>query len=130
MMRERHDSDEIELKRLYDGDVPKLLYERVLVEDGRIVGHAGIRMVPEAVLVLAEGHPAARMNWLRQMQAGLLDWVNETGAKRIIALVAPKIERGFLRRLASLGWLEGCQSAIFLVEESDARNGSTTRLIR
>lgn len=116
MMRERQDSDEVALKEMYDGDVPKLLYERVLVEDGRIVGHAGIRMVPEAVLVLAKGHPAARMNWLRQMQSGLLKWVNDTGTKRIIALVAPKIERGFLRRLKSLGWQEGYQSAIFLAE--------------
>jgi len=116
MMRERRDSDEIELKRLYDGDVPKLLYERVLVEDGRIVGHAGIRMVPEAVLVLAEGHPAARMNWLRQLQADLVGFMHETGYRRIIALVAPKIERGFLRRLRSLGWLEGYQSAIYLEE--------------
>lgn len=119
MIRERQDSDEVELERLYDGSVPRLLYERVLTEDGRIVGHAGVRMVPEAVLVLAKGHPAARMNWLRQLQAELLGYVNETGYKRIIALVAPKIERSFLKRLRSLGWQEGCQSAIYLAEGSD-----------
>jgi hypothetical protein len=93
-----------------------LSYEWVLVEDGRIVGHGGFRMVPEAVLVLAKGHPAARMHWLRQFQEVLLRFVNDTGYKRIIALVAPKIERGFLRRLRSLGWKEGNQSAIFLAE--------------
>ena len=121
MMRERQNSDDAELKRMYDGDVPQLLYERVLVQDGIIVGHAGIRMVPEAVLVLSEGHPAARMNWLRQMQGGLLEWVNATGAKRVIALVAPKIEHGFVRRLKSLGWQEGYQSAIFLAEGDKCR---------
>lgn len=117
MIRERQDSDDAELQRLYDGDVPKLLYQRVLVEDGRIIGHAGIRMVPEAVLVLAKGHPAARMRWLRVLQSQLLQYVNETGYKRIIALVAPKIEHSFLRRLVSLGWKEGCQSAIFEVDD-------------
>jgi hypothetical protein len=117
MIRARQDSDDAELRTLYDGDVPKLIYERVLVEDGRIVGHAGIRMVPEVVLALAKGHPAAKMRWLRILQAELLAWMNETGYKRIIALVAPKIERGFLRRLASLGWKEGYQSAIFLAED-------------
>ena len=120
MIRARQDSDAIELAALYDGDVPPLVHEWVLVEDGRIVGHGGFRMVPEAVLKLAKGHPAARMHWLRQFQAVLLRFVNDTGHKRIIALVAPKIERGFLRRLRSLGWKEGCQSAIFLAEDDDA----------
>lgn len=115
MIRERQDSDAAEIEALYSCDVPKhLVYERVLVEDGRIVGHAGIRMVPEAVLVIAKGHPAAKMRWLRMFHVELLAWLNDTGYKRIIALVAPKIERGFLRRLRSLGWKEGCQSAIFL----------------
>jgi hypothetical protein len=116
MMRDRQETDEEELRVLYDGDVPKLDREWVLVEDGRIVGHGGFRMVPEACLKLAKGHPAARMHWLRTFQARQLAWMNETGYRRIIALVAPKIERGFLRRLASLGWLEGLQSAIFLAE--------------
>lgn len=116
MIRERQDSDDAELRALYDGDVPKLIYERVLVEDGRIVGYAGIRMVPEAVLVLANGHPAAKMHWLKTFHVEFLAWMNETGCKRIIALVAPKIARGFLRRLGSLGWEEGYQSAIFLAE--------------
>jgi hypothetical protein len=116
MIRARQDSDAAEIERLYSGDVPKLQFERVLVEDGRIVGHAGIRMVPEVCMVLAKGHPAARMNWLRKLQAELLGYMHETGYKRIIALVAPKIERGFLRRLGSLGWKEGMQSAIFLAE--------------
>lgn len=114
-MRERKDSDDEELQTLYSGDVPNLIFERVLVEDGKIVGHAGIRMVPEAVLVLGKGHPAARMRWLRLFQALLMAWIHDTGHKRIFALVAPKIERGFLRRLVGLGWKEGCQSAIFLV---------------
>jgi hypothetical protein len=114
MIRPKEDSDDVELMTLYTGAVPKLFYERVLVEDGRIVGHAGIRMVPEAVLVLANGHPAARMNWLRTLQKELLKWLNDTGHKRIIALVAPKIERSFLRRLGTLGWKEGYQSAIFV----------------
>jgi len=131
MMRERQDSDEVELAALYDGNIPKLIYERVLVEDGRIVGLAGIRMVPEAVLVLAKGHPAARMHWLRLFHVELLAWLNDTGYKRIIALVAPKIERGFLRRLVGLGWKEGFQSAIFLVgDEHDDRNGSAEKPIR
>ena len=109
-------------------DVPKLLYERVLVEDGRIVGHAGVRMVPETCLVLAKAHPAARMRWLRILQAELLAWMHDTGYRRITALVAPKIERGFLRRLESLGWKEGYQSAIFLAEgEHVDGNGSTER---
>lgn len=119
MIRPRQDSDDVELERLYDGDVPKLLYERVLVEDGRIVGHAGTRMVPEVCMMLAEGHPAARMRWLRVLQEQLLRYVNETGYMRVIALVAPKIERSFLRRLASLGWQEGFQATIFLVEGDD-----------
>jgi hypothetical protein len=116
MIRPRKDSDDAEIAALYDGSVPNLIYERVLVEDGRIVGHAGIRMVPEVTLTLAKGHPAAKMNWLRTLQAELLRYVNDTGYKRVIALVAPKIEKGFLRRLKSLGWKEGCQSAIFLAE--------------
>lgn len=119
MMRPKEDSDDAELGLLYDGAVPKLFYERVLVEDGRIVGHAGIRMVPEAVLVLAKGHPAAKMNWLRMLQSELVKWLNDTGNKRIIALVAPKIERSFLKRLRSLGWLEGYQSAVYLTEGED-----------
>lgn len=115
-VRQVEEKDATELRVLYDGDVPKhLVYERVLVEDGRIVGHAGIRMVPEAVLVIAKGHPAAKMHWLRSLQSELLRYVNDTGYRRIIALVAPKIERGFLRRLVGLGWREGYQSAIFLV---------------
>jgi hypothetical protein len=113
MIRKRQDSDDGELQSLYDGDVPALLDERVLVEDGRIVGHAGVRMVPEAVLVLAKGHPAARMRWMRMLHVEQLAWMNETGCRRVIALFAPKIERSFLRRLKSLGWKEGCQSAIF-----------------
>ena len=112
------EDDAAELRLLYDGrDVPKLSSEWVLVEDGRIVGYGGFRMVPEAVLILAKGHPAARMHWLRQFQAQQLAWMHETGFKRIIALVAPKIQRGFLRRLRSLGWEEGYQSAIFLAED-------------
>ena len=117
MIRPRKDSDAEELAALYDGDIPALDCERVLIEDGRIVGHAGIRMVPEAVLVLAKGHPAARLHWLRSMQVALLDWMHDTGHKRVIALVAPKTERSFLRRLARFGWKEGCQSAIFLAED-------------
>jgi hypothetical protein len=117
MIRARQASDEDELRRLYTEDVPKLLYERVLFEDGRIVGFAGIRMVPEAVVILAKGHPAAKMHWLRTLQGELLQYLIDTGYKRVIALVAPKIERGFLRRLASLGWQEGFQSAIFLAED-------------
>lgn len=117
MMREREDSDEVELRAMYSGDVPKLIYERVLVEDGRIVGHAGIRMVPEAVIVLAKGHPAARMYWLRALQVEFLRWMNDTGYKRIFALVPPKIYRSYLRRLQSMGWQEGYQSVIFLVED-------------
>jgi hypothetical protein len=125
MIRERQDSDAAEIAALYtDVDVPKLIYERVLVEDGRIVGHAGIRMVPEATLVLAKGHPAARMHRLRSLQGELLRYMNDTGYKRIIALVAPKIERGFLRRLRSLGWKEGFQSAVFLTgDDHDDGNG-------
>ena len=125
MIRERQESDTAELAALYDGEeVPKLLYERVLVEDGRIVGHAGVRMVPEATLQLAKGHPAAKMHRLRMLQAELLRWMNDTGSKRIIALVAPKIERGFLRRLRSLGWKEGFQSAVFLMgDDHDDGNG-------
>ena len=117
MIRQRQDSDTAELIALYtEGKVPQLDHEWVLVEDGRIVGHGGFRMVPEACLMLAEGHPAAKMHWLRTFQAQQLAWMLETGYKRIIALVAPKIERGFLRRLVSLGWKEGFQSAIFLAE--------------
>lgn len=117
MIRPKQDSDDAELRALYtDGELPKLLYERVLVEDGRIVGHGGIRMVPEACLVIAKGHPAAKMRWLRMFHVELLRYVIDTGYKRIIALVAPKIERSFVRRLASLGWKEGMQSAIFLAE--------------
>ena len=130
MIRPRQDSDAAELRALYDGDVPKLLYERVLVEDGRIVGYAGIRMVPEAVLMLGKGHPAAKMRWLRTLQGELLKYVNDTGYKRIIALVAPKIERAFMRRLKSLGWLEGYQSAIYLEgdEHDDGNWRSGARL--
>lgn len=119
MIRERQDSDTAEIEALYDGDVPKLAYEWVLVEDGSIVGHGGFRMVPEAVLALGKGHPAAKMHRLRLFQDVLLRFANDTGYKRIIALVAPKIERGFLRRLKSLGWKEGYQSAIFLAEGED-----------
>ena len=127
MIRERQDSDDAELRALYDGDVPKILYERVLVEDGRIVGYAGIRMAPEAVLVLANGHPAAKMHWLRTLQSELVRYVNDTGYKRIIALIPPKIYRGYLRRLKSMGWIEGDQTVIFLREGEDEdshQNGS------
>jgi hypothetical protein len=128
MIRAKQDSDDAEIAALYtDGDVPKLMYERVLVEDGRIVGHAGIRMVPEVCMALAKSHPAARMRRLRVLQAALLGWMHDTGYKRIIALVAPKIERAFLRRLGSLGWKEGCQSAIFLAEGEDERIGRQAR---
>lgn len=119
MIRERQESDDAELKALYDGDVPKLKYEWVLEEDGKIVGYGGFRMVPEAVLFLANGHPAAKMHWLREFQKVLLRFVNETGYGRIIALISPKIERGFLRRLESLGWKKGFRSAIFLRESKN-----------
>lgn len=114
MMRTRQDSDEAELAALYDGEIPRLFCECVLVEDGRIVGHGGVRMVPEVVLALAKGHPAAKLHRLRVLQQALLGWLNETGQHRAIALIAPKIERGFLRRLKILGWQEGVQSAIFV----------------
>ena len=120
-IRQRQDSDTAEIEALYTGSVPKLAHEWVLVEDGKIVGHGGFRMVPEAVLTLAKAHPAARMHWLRQFQDVLLRFVNDTSHKRIIALVAPKIERAFLKRLRSLGWKEGYQSAIFLAEGEDER---------
>lgn len=125
MIRPRQDSDAGELAALYDGmEVPQFIYERVLVEDGRIVGHAGIRMVPEASLALAKGHPAAKLHWVRMFHVELFAWMNATGYRRVIALVAPKIERGFLRRLRSLGWVEGCQSAILLTgDEHDDGNG-------
>lgn len=120
MIRERQDSDEEALRALYDGDVPELLYERILEEDGRVVGHAGVRMVPEAVLALVKGHPAARMSWLRMFHAELLAWMHETGCKRVIALVEPKIERSFLSRLGLFGWQDGYQSAV-LLEGDDER---------
>jgi hypothetical protein len=119
MMRPREESDTSELELMYNGCIPKLVYERVIVEDGKIVGHAGMRMVPEVVLRLTEGHPAARMHRMRLFHAELMAWMNDTGYKRIIALVAPKIERGFMRRLMSLGYKEGFQSAIFLSESYD-----------
>ena len=118
-MRPRQESDDAELALLYNGRIPKLCYERVIVEDGKIVGHAGMRMVPEVVLQLSDGHPAARMRWMRLFHAELIAWMNDTGFKRIIALVAPKIERGVLRRLISLGYKEGYQSAIFFSESDD-----------
>ncbi len=128
MIRARQDSDAAEISALYHGEVPKLLYEWVLVEDGKIVGHGGFRMVPEACLMLSDGHPAARMHWLREFQGVLLKFVIDTGFKRIIALVAPKIERAFLRRLKSLGWKEGYQSAVFLAEGAhDDGDGSEER---
>lgn len=76
-------------------------------------------MVPEACLVLAKGHPAARMHWLRMLQGEFLRWMNDTGHKRIFALVPPKIARAYLKRLASMGWREGYQSAIYLAEDED-----------
>ncbi len=121
MMRPRQDSDSAELAALYDGHVPHLLYERVLVEDGKIVGHAGIRMVPEACLTLVKAHPAAKMSRLRIFQAELLAWMRDTGTKRVIALVEPKIERSFLRRLGIFGWQEGYQSAVLLEGEDEQR---------
>lgn len=119
MIRERQDSDDDEICALYSGKVPKLFYERVLVEDGKIVGHAGIRMVPEAVIALAEGHPAAKMHWLKVLQEEFKCWMNGTEHKRIFALVPPKIARAYLRRLAAMGWREGYQSAIYLAEGED-----------
>lgn len=121
MIRARRVSDDAALETLYDGDVPKLLHERVLVEDGRVVGHAGVRMVPEAVLVLAKGHPAARMSRLRIFHSELLAWMHETGYRRVIALVEPKIERSFLRRLGVFGWREGYQSAVLLEGEDERK---------
>lgn len=121
MIRERQVSDEAELRLLYHGPVPQLSYERVLVEDGKVVGHAGIRMVPEAVISLAEGHPAAKMHRLRQLQGEFLSWLIDTGHKRIFALIPPKIAKAYIRRLVSLGWREGYQSAIFLAEGEDER---------
>lgn len=114
---EKEDAKQLEI--LYAGPVPALNYERVLVEDGKIVGHAGVRMVPECVLALAKGHPAARMHWLRTLQGEFLRWMNETGHKRIFALVPPNIYRGYLRRLQAMGWKEGYQSVIFLAGVED-----------
>lgn len=119
MIRLRQESDEEDLRLLYEGDVPQLEYERVLVEDGKIVAHAGIRMVPEACIMLAKGHPASRMHWLRTLQGEFLKYMHDTGCKRIFALVPPKIYRPYLRRLASMGWLEGFQSVLFLAEDED-----------
>jgi hypothetical protein len=119
MMRECQESDDAAILALYDGKRPKLFYERVLVEDGKIVGHGGIRMVPEAVLALAKGHPAAKMHWLKMLQEEFKCWLNGTDHKRIFALVAPKIARAYIRRLAGMGWREGYQSAIYLAEGED-----------
>ena len=44
-----------------------------------------------------------------------------------IALIPPKIYRGYLRRLKSMGWIEGDQTVIFLREGEDEdshQNGS------
>lgn len=112
------------LEALYHGskiqDGFKLDHERCIVvldDQGEILAAGAVRMVPEVTILLKEGHPAAKLSWMRTLQGELLSWMNDTKHSRAIALIAPKIERSFLRRLGRFGWKEGCQSAILLTEE-------------
>lgn len=122
-----------EVRRLYtesklqDGwpDFSQMVDARVVVEDGKIVAVAAARMVPEMILILGKGHPAARLYWLKLLYGRMLEFLQENGWKRAIAFVPPQIERAYARRLLQMGFQPGLSAFVYLAEEKDVNGDSS-----
>lgn len=127
MIRPLTKDDLEEVRRLYDAsehrdgwpDFDEMAEAQVVVEDGSIVAVAGARMVPELVLILGKGHPAARLYWLKLLYGRMLEFLKERGLKRSIAFVPPQIERAYGRRLGKFGFQPGMSAFVFLAEDED-----------
>lgn len=132
MMRSLEEKDMPEVRRLYDEselqdgwpDFAEMVDARVVVEDGTIVAVAAARMVPEMVLILGKGHPAARLYWLKLLYGRMLEFLQEKGLKRAIAFVPPQIERAYARRLGGMGFQPGLSAFVYLAEEKDVNGNS------
>lgn len=139
-MRPLTTEDLDEVRRLYadsdhqDGwpDFGDMADAQVVVEDGKIVAVAAARMVPELVLILGKGHPAARLYWLKLLYARMLEFLRERGMNRAIAFVPPQIERAYGRRLRMFGFQSGLSAFVYLSEEQrdEQRIGSKKWTIR
>ena len=129
MMRPLEDSDIPEVRRLYadsdhqDGwpDFGYMEDAQVVVEDGKIVAVAAARMVPEMILILGKGHPAARLYWLKLLHGRMLEFLRERGLKRAIAFVPPQIEKAYARRLGMMGFRPGLSAFVYLEDEDEQR---------
>lgn len=105
--------------KLQDGwpNFAEMVEARVVEEDGKIVAVAAARMVPEMILILGKGHPAARLYWLKALHGRMLEFLRERGLKRAIAFVPPQIERAYARRLQLMGFQPGLSAFVFLAED-------------
>lgn len=105
------------LKALYDGldleydwaDPLTALEAHVVVdENDKVLACAVAQNVPEITLIMSEAHPAARLHWLRMLHKVMFDRLTAQGYDRAIAMVPPKIERSYGRRLMkTFGWEQG-----------------------
>jgi hypothetical protein len=123
--------DVAELRTLYDeGAVqdgwldwlgPDVLEPYVLVdEDGALLGAMAARLVPEFVLVLGKGHPAARMSWLRRLAGTVKARLLERGYTRALAVLPADLARPWGRRLQQLDprWQPGHVLYVYVREGS------------
>lgn len=116
--------------KLQDGwpDFAEMVEAQVIVEDGKIVAVAAARMVPEMILILGKGHPAARLYWLKLLYGKMLEFLQERGLKRAIAFVPPQIERAYARRLRSFGFQPGLSAFVFLAEEKECQVAAESKV--
>lgn len=125
----KDDIEEVRLlynqSELQDGwpDFEEMVEAQVIVENGKIVAVAAARMVPEMVLILGKGHPAARLYWLKLLYGRMLEFLRERGLKRAIAFVPPQIERAYARRLRQMGFQPGLSAFVYLAEATKDVNG-------
>lgn len=129
MMRPLQESDMDEVRRLYeesehkDGwpDFAEMADTRVIVEDGRIVAVGAVRFVPELILILGKGHPAARMVWLKTLYGRMREFLREWKLNRSICFVPPQIEKPYGRRLQRFGFRPGLSAFVYLEDEDVKR---------
>jgi hypothetical protein len=124
--------DVAELRTLYDEGAVQdgwldwfgqdVLEPYVLVdEDGALLGAMAARLVPEFVLVLGKGHPAARMSWLRRLAGTVKARLLARGYTRALAVLPADLARPWGRRLQQLDprWRPGHVLYVYVAEGAD-----------